>query len=324
MFGALLVSAAAAADTNRAVVLEVRVPWPRRTRWLRELSDAAERVSRQTGGRARIDLQRGSVLHEVVECRGHALPLKVCSCDERNHLHAALDPLLESGLKRKGYVPLGVEGLGLVYVFSTREIRCPPDLVTGKVWVPEESLQQRVTRLGLENAVAVPPRGVRRALRDGEIDTVIVPPLAVIAGRWRSALSAVLDLPFSYACVALAVPRGPFEQLSEADRSVVRRILTKAFSEVAADNREKNREAMAILRSERSRLAFITPNEDERRAWHEWADATACRLVSDGHVSGDIAAALDRCLAECRPGVTNAMDRATAGTRGGSPGEAEH
>jgi TRAP-type C4-dicarboxylate transport system substrate-binding protein len=300
-----LVSARAAGPP---VALEIAVPWPEQTVWCREMLNAAERVASETRGRARVRVLHGTVATNVLELGVYGLPLRLAARGEVPRIHEAMDGVVESRMAERGYVSLGIRGLGLAYVFSTREIRTPEGFEQARVWIPDAGITNQARAYGIANPVAVAASDVRKALRDGTVDTLVTMPAAVVVGRWHTSLKQVVDMPFMYLATALAVPREPFERLSADDQATARRVLGDAFRLAAANCWDKNEESLALLRSGGA-LTFRRPDAEQMAAWQAWSDRMLRKALNAHLLPEALVTRLDRALGRGfgTPAATNAV-----------------
>ncbi len=278
--------------------LKLAIPWPEHTAWHKEMAAAAERAATLTKGRVKVELERGSLMTEVTELGVYGLPMTVRTSNEVERVHRIADPIVTARLEEKGFLVLSLQGLGSGWLFSTKEMTTPEAFETAKVWIPESSVTNAARSYGLNNPVYVPPLDVRRALKDGEIDTIVTMPAAVVMARWHTALTYVLDTPFLYLATALAVKRADFDALDVDDQAVVKATLTEAFETATRTNREKNDEAMALLRGTHTRLKFVKLDDAQLRAWRDWSRKVAAKAVSAKLLPADLVAEVEKSVRE--------------------------
>jgi TRAP-type C4-dicarboxylate transport system substrate-binding protein len=289
---------AGARAAEAPATLKVAIPWPEHTAWHKEMATAAERACALTKGRVKVELERGSLMTEVTELGVYGLPMTVRTSNEVERVHRVADPIVTAKLEAKGYLVLSIQGLGSGWLFTTKEMNTPDAFETAKVWIPESSVTNAARSYGLNHPVYVPPLDVRRALKDGEIDTIVTMPAAIVMARWHTALAYVLDTPFLYLATALAVKRTDFDALEVDDQAVVKATLTEAFEAATKTNRDKNDEAMALLRGTHTRLKFVKLDDAQMGAWREWSRKVAAKAVSAKLLPPDLVAEVEKSVRE--------------------------
>ena len=96
--------------------------------------------------------------------------------------------------------------------------------------------------------VPLPLSDVLTGLQTGLIDTVAGPPVAAVALQWFTRTKFFTDLPIVYSYGGIVVSKKAFAQLSEADRKIVRDVMTRVSALLDKQTRKDNlsaREALA-------------------------------------------------------------------------------
>jgi len=230
----------------------------------------------------------------------YGLPLCFRSFAEVDHVRAELDEHVGARLATNGLVVLGFEESGFAYILSGKPIRTPADLDNARVWVPAGAGRNSGTEnhpLGIK-AVPLKIGNVRGALKRGDVDAVVFPPLGAIVLRWHTGLRYVLDTPFAYLSNPIVIESPVFSALSAADRQSVRQSVRICLQEVSQKARTKHGEALDVLRMQG--VDFIVPATEERARWNAWAADATGRLVETGKIDRATVGLLDKALAEYR------------------------
>ena len=297
----LLGSAAARAESS---VLKLAPLMPGK-KPAREWRACAADIRRRTEERVRVewlsptDAAVGSAA-KVGPPLVYGLPLRFRSFAEADHVRAELDEHVAARLAANGLVVLGFEESGFAYVLSGKPIRTPADLDNARVWVPAVAGRSPGTEnhpLGIK-AVPLKIGKVREALKRGDVDAVVFPPLGAIVLRWHTGLRYVLDLPFAYLSNPIVIESAVFSALSAADRESVRRSVRICLQEVSKKARTKHAEALDVLRMQG--VEFIVPATEEWARWDAWAVEATGRLVETGRIDRATVGLLDKALAEYR------------------------
>ena len=271
-----------------AVVLKLS-PMMRGKRPGREWRDCAAQIARETEHRVSVEWtapggQPGDRRDKLAPALVYALPLRFRSFEEADYVRARMDEDVRSRLATAGLVALGFEEGGFAYILSTKPVRSPADLSAARVWVPEastNSTQGGQVPAGIEG-VPLKIRDIRAALKRGELDAVVFPPLGAIVLRWHTELRHVLDVPFAYLATPIVVESSVFGTLSAPDRETVRNAVAACLQKVNRKARARHREALDVLHAQS--VGFIIPAAEEVNGWEEWAADVVRRLTETGRV----------------------------------------
>lgn len=272
----------------------------------REWAACASDIRRHTEGRVRVEWSRpDGRTGEPAPALVYGLPLRFRSFEDVDRVRAEMDERLSAQLLDNGMVVLGFEESGFAYVLSTRQIRVPADLAGAKVWAPAGGADGPARAAGPPGVKGVPLKlgEVRKALLNGDVDTVVFPPLGAIVLRWHTPLRHVLDLPFAYLSNPIVVGAKVFPALSQADRQTVRQAVETCLQKVNRKARAKHSEALDVLRMQG--VDFVVPTDEEKGLWSTWAADVTDRLAETGRIDRAAVELMDRILAE-KPEATAA------------------
>jgi len=230
----------------------------------------------------------------------YGLPLRFRSFDEVDHVRMQLDRHVSAQFGTNGLAVLGFGESGFAYVLSGKPIRTPADLNNARVWVPAGTGRSPGTENHLLGVKAVPLKigKVREALKRGEVDAVVFPPLGAIVLRWHTGLRCVLDRPFAYLSNPIVIESALFSVLSAVDKESVRRSVRTCLQEVNRKARAKHGEALDVLRMQG--VDFTVPAAEESAGWDAWAADATRQLVETGKIDRTAVGLLDKALEEYR------------------------
>jgi len=130
------------------------------------------------------------------------------------------------------------------------------------------------------------------------IDTAANTPAGTIAFQWHTKVKHMIDLPLTYVVGILIVDKKVFDALSPEDRKTVSDELGAAFTRLDKINRDDNTQAREAL--QKQGIAIFKPNAAETASWESVGADARKNLVSDGEISAEMSAALDKALAAAR------------------------
>ncbi len=312
----------------RAATLKIATLSPEGSAWMELLRAGAKQVADETDGRVtfkfypggvmgddkavlrkiRLRQLQGAVLTEgglvqtYPDIQIYGLPLEFRSNDEVDYARKQLDPVLMKGLEKQGYVSFGFAEVGFAYAMSKNPVTSVEDVQKQKVWTPDgdPGSARALASFGV-TPIPLAIADVLSGLQTGLINGVAVPPVAAIALQWHTQLKYIMDMPLLYVYGLLAVADGPFERLSEADQSVVRRVMGDVVEKVNARARKDQQSAMQALVDQG--LEQTHPSEQEVIEWRDYASKANRQMVEDGLLSADLKERLDALLEKYRSGL---------------------
>jgi TRAP-type transport system periplasmic protein len=317
-----------------ATEIKIATVAPDGSHWLREMRAGAERIKARTDGRVEMRFYPGGVMGNdtqvlrrmrVGQLQGGAftsgglseryralnlygIPLLFRSLEEVDYVRERLDPVLQEGLERAGFVTFGfVEG-GFAELMSNQPVRTPEDLRRRKVWVPEgdQISFAAMEAMGL-SPVVLPVTDVLTGLQTGLLDVVAASPVVALVMQWHTRTRYITDLPVSYSMGVFAIDARTIQRLSAADQAVVREEMTAVMSTLDAAAREDNRRARDVLQN--TGLQYVPVNQAYVEDWREIVETTYPRLRRRPDVDSQMLDRLLDLLAELRSaqeGITRA------------------
>ncbi len=316
LIGAVILGLASAGA--EAVVLKIATITPDGTVLMRKMREGGEEVKRKTENRVRFKFYPGGVmgndkavlrkirvgqLHGGLLTGGglarhypdglvYGLPMKFNSFEEVDYARERVDPIIQSGLEKAGFMTFGLIETGFAFVLSQRPVQSIDGLKELKIWIPTTDpiainllKSFDITPIPLEIA------DVRPGLQTGLIDTVATPPIAAIALQWHTQTKYLTDTPISYVYGVLAIDRKAFGKISPGDRTIVNEVMGRMSRQVDRHSREDNIEAMAALVKQGVSLVKFKP--DSLVQWRERAYEVTDEMSRKGKLSQEITGALD-------------------------------
>ena len=105
-------------------------------------------------------------------------------------------------------------------------------------------------------------------------------------------------LPMVYIYGILAIDKKAFARIAPDDQALVRQIMTQAWREMDAMNREQNVEALKALQNQG--IQFIDPPPEIKANWYEVAASVHQKIMDGGHITPAMVEMLDRHLNDYR------------------------
>ncbi|HEU4619442.1 MAG TPA: TRAP transporter substrate-binding protein DctP [Gammaproteobacteria bacterium] len=277
---------AGAAETE----LKLATIAPDGSHWMREMRAAADEVKTKTAGRVVIKFYPGGVMGNdaqvlrkvrIGQLQGGAftssglaerfsglnlygIPLLFRSLDEVDFVRKHMDPVLDAGLRKAGFVSFGfVEG-GFAQLMSKTPVSSVEDMRRRKVWVPDGD---QISFLAMESLglspVVLPVTDVLTGLQTGLLDIVAASPVAALVLQWHTKISYMTDLPVVYSMGVVAVDERAWSGISADDQRVLSEVLGKTVHELDRAAREDNAKAQEALEAAGVKIVRV---DDDRRA----------------------------------------------------------
>ncbi|MBL8200689.1 MAG: TRAP transporter substrate-binding protein DctP [Chromatiales bacterium] len=321
-----------------ATELKLATIAPEGSAWMKDLRTAGLQIRERTGGRVNIkfygggiqgtdkkvlrkirigQLQGGVFTSNSLEERYpdiliYGLPMLFNSQDEVDYVRQKLDAKLTAGLEKAGFVSYGFAGGGFAYFMTGKPVAGLADLRGQKIWVPEGDQTSYVAMQALQlSPVVLPITDVLTGLETGLLDIVATPPVGAVILQWYTKTRFVTNLPLSYTLGVLAIDKGALEGVSDADRAVIREVMTALYARLDAQNRIDNAKAEQALRA--NGLKFVEPNAAEVPEWRAAVSAAMDAMAAKGTFSAGLLAEVRGHLQEYRKA------RPVAGVSGARP-----
>ena len=314
------------AGPAQAVVLKIATLSPDGSSWMVKMREGADRVAQATDKRVRFKFYPGGVmgndqavlrkirigqLHGGAFTGGvlsryypdaqiYAMPLKFKSLEEVDYVRQKMDPLIQEGLEKNGFVTFGMaDGGGFAYILSNQPVKGVETLKQLKVWIPahDKMIIEAMKGFGI-SPISLPIADVRTGLQTGLIDTVANTPEGAIVFQWHTQVKYLTQLPIVYIYGILAIDRKAFKRISPEDRKVVREIMAQVWVEMDAMNRERYEEAMRTL--QKQGIQFVNPSSENNATWYKLAASVDEKIVADGFITRPMYDMLEKHLNDYR------------------------
>ena len=325
MLAALLFGAITGAQA--ATAIKIATVAPDGTAWMREMRAGADAVKKRTDGRVEIKFYPGGVMGDepsvlrkikigqlqggaftggelapvVKDAQIYSQPFLFRNQEEVDKVRAQLDPALKKEFDQAGFDCVGISGGGFAYLMSVKDIKNKDDLKAAKVWVPQgDHIAESGFKAGGVTPIPLPLADVYTSLQTGLIDTAANTPAGAIAFQWHTKIKHMVDLPLTYVVGILVIDKKTVDGLSPEDQKALNEELGAAFTRLEKINRDDNAQARAAL--EKQGVTISTPNADETKSWEAIGADARKQLVAENQVTPEMAAALDKALAQVRGG----------------------
>lgn len=185
-----------------------------------------------------------------------------------------IQPKLEEGFRKKGFLLLGWAEAGFVNIFSTKPIRTIEDLKGVKLWMWEAD--PLVKALCDEfNIVPIPLAltDVLTSLQTNLIDAAYAPPLGAIALQWFTRTKYYTKDRLSNSTGAFLITTQTFNKLTPSQQQVLRETASKYSKIIVARTRADNATSYSAL--DQAGLAAVELDQTqlgdiEKRSAHVW------------------------------------------------------
>ena len=235
------------------------------------------------------------------------LPMAFRNFAEVDAVRQAMDPLLMAGLAEVGFETFGIAEVGMAYAMSKKKAQAVADGSRLKVWQPDGDIAaERTLRAFGITPIPLTIADVNTGLQAGIIDTVVVPPVAVLPLQWHTRLKHLLDLPLMYIYGLFVVQADALSGIDAEDLAATRRIMAAAVAKADRMNRADHDAAWQALANQG--LQIVKPTAAEVQEWQSYAAAASEAWVEEGLVGAEIYATLQQKLAEIRGGATSATN----------------
>jgi len=160
---------------------------------------------------------------------------------------AELDNLFRERLQEQGWQGFGPLDGGFSYLMSKQPIDSMAALRNAKLWLPNTASIQQMTRELDVNYLVMNIGDVLTGLDTGAIDTLIAPPSAALTLNWHSRFSYFTQTPVIYTWGMLVLPEKVSAKLSEQHQQLLRTSLTNWASQLDANLRGSNQNALEAI-----------------------------------------------------------------------------
>jgi len=192
----------------------------------------------------------GVGLGEIVpEVRIMDSPFLFRSYDEVDYVSGLLFDHFARKFDEKGFVLLGWAEVGFVYVFTNTPINSLEDMVGVKMWMWEgDPIAESTFKAFGISPIPLSIADVMTSLQTNLINGVYISPLACIAVQWHTKVKYMLDLPLADSNGAILLSKKKFNQLSDSEQEIVKRLSRKYFDQLTDLSRKDNAESLELLK----------------------------------------------------------------------------
>ena len=234
-------------DTPRVIRLATAAP--EGSSWARELATFSRAIDTRTKGAVKLKIYYGGKAGNELEAKQRVdkgqldgvmsggmmcnavIPsmnvLRVAGVfqerGETEHVARQLTPRFAKEAKANGYTLLGTAPLGASIIFSRAAVKTMDQLRKLKTW--RWDLDQTAISLNRSMGFNILPMGLEEAgpaFEQGKIDALYAIPSAALAFQWYVQTSYIIDLPGDYLIGCVLVRTKTLDQLTEAQREIIR------------------------------------------------------------------------------------------------------
>ena len=306
-----------------AITLKIATLSPEGSMWMEKMREGAEKTALETDNRVTFKFYPGGVMGNdktvlrkirVGQLQGgaviggslsdffpanqiYAQPMKFTTLEEVTYVRQHMDQFIVDGLNKAGFVTFGISGGGFAYIMSKEPVESVKDLQNRKVWIPDndKTSQDSIKAFGV-SPIPLSLADVRTGLQSGLIDTIATSPIGAVVLQWHTQIKYVTDIPLIYLHAVLAVDKKKFMKISERDREIVTRIMTRVFSDIDTQNRVDDIKAIDALK--KRGIKFITPSKRHREEWLRIAAKASDKMVTSDVLPKDAVDKMNQLLAD--------------------------
>lgn len=325
MLPAVALAMACIAAPAGATDLKIATVAPEGSSWMKELRAAGEQIHNQTSGRVRLKFYGGGIQGtdkrvlrkmRIGQLQGgvftsnglqerypdiqiYGLPMLFNSQAEVDYIRHKMDPVLAAGLDKAGFASYGFAGGGFAYFMTGKPVARLSDMKGQKIWVPEGDRTSRAAMLALQlSPVSLPITDVLTGLQTGLLDIVAAPPVGAVVLQWYTKTRYITDLPLSYTTGVLVIDKEALKDVSVADQSVMKDVLTDLYARFDRENRVDNDKAREALKA--NGLTYVQPDAADIPVWRATVAAAMDQLAKDGAFSPALLATVRKDLQDYR------------------------
>lgn len=193
------------------------------------------------------------------------LPMLFNSYEEADYVTRQMQPRLEKGFEKKGFVLLGWAETGFVNIFSNRPIGKREDMDGMKMWMWEGDplVKALYDRFGIVPIPLALP-DVLTSLSTNLIDAVYAPPLAAIALQWFTKTKYMTDLKLADSTGGILITKRALQSLSAGQRKVLKETARKYARILVERTRADNEKSYKTLNQAGIKTVNVSPDEAQR------------------------------------------------------------
>ena len=230
-------------------------------------------------------------------------PLLFQTYEELDYVRDRLRDELDKAFEEAGYILLGWGDLGYYYLFSNQPIRSVANARNPnvKMWVRVDD-PVNIHFFKIIGSIRV-PRSVPEVLPTlyaGQMNALVVSPLACIALQWYPKLKYMTDLPLGVGVGATIVTKEKYDQLSPESQRILKETAHKyhqlLIHRVRADN-----ERSIISLEKKAGIQLVTVSDADRKGWSQFAAQVRSELAGEIY-SQELLDQVNALLSEYRAG----------------------
>jgi TRAP-type C4-dicarboxylate transport system substrate-binding protein len=188
-------------------------------------------------------------------------------------------PDFNKDLEKAGFINLGWAEQGMIYVFTSKDVRSTADMQKTKPWVwGSDPLARAIWEVFNIKPVPLALQDVYMSLQSGIIDTAYISPAAITGLGWHQKAPNMLDVPVVNGAGALLLKKDVWDKISSADQEVLRKTADQVMSRLVAKSREENEKAIKVLQ-EKNGVKVVQIPTAEKTAFIKKGGESAERLV---------------------------------------------
>lgn len=264
---------------------------PEGSAWHKVMTDWDKELRSKTSGRVGLKIYAGGVLgdeKDVIrkmrigqvhaagftglglgivnpEVRVLELPMLVATYDEADAVAKELQPKLEAGFNKKGFVLVGWAETGFVNIFSNKPIASRADMDGKKMWAWEGDplVESMYKEFGIV-PIPLPLTDVLTSLQTRLIDAVYAPPLGAIALQWFTQTKFITDLKLADSTGGILITAGALGTMSPSDKEIFLSSGRRYARQLVDKTRKDNEKSFQTLLSSGLKSVSVPPDEVER------------------------------------------------------------
>ncbi len=311
------------ASSAHSVTFKIATISPEGSMWMEKMRSGAKEVSEKTDNRVSFKFYPGGVMGgdkdvlrkmRINQLQGGTFPggslanffsgcqlygqlMKFKSIDEVDYVRKFMDEYIVDGLEKAGLITFGLAGGGFAYIMSTEPIKTVSDLRKQKIWIPDNDQASTAAIKAFDvNPIPLSLVNVKPSMQTGVINTVATSPVGAIILQWHTQVKYLTDMPFVYLYAVLAVNKKAFFKITEQDRAIVKKEMTKVFYEIGMQNNIDDIKALETLKNRG--IKFVSPPKEAVEEWRSKARTASEAMIKSGILTKDAATILDNHLAD--------------------------
>lgn len=279
------------ATSVSAAELKLAIVAPDGSTWAKVMEEWNQELIKRTNGNLKLKIYAGGVLgdeRDVIrkmqigqvhmggftglglgivnpEVRVLELPMLFNTYEEADYVTGKIQPKLEKGFEKKGFVLLGWAETGFVNIFSNRPIGKREDMDGMKMWMWEGDplVKEMYDRFGIV-PIPLALTDVLTSLSTNLIDAVYAPPLGAIALQWFTKTKYMTDLKLADSTGGILISKKTLSSLSPSDQAVLKETARKYARVLVDKTRQDNSKSYDTLAKAGIKTVRVSPEEINR------------------------------------------------------------